>query len=175
MITFFQFFLNFVKMKRKIYAAMAAVVEQVSARREENRLDFDVEEMTLMKDVMSLLKEVLEDPVEMLPEELQCRLLYSEAFREAVRAGLLTVKGGRVVTNRFSGVLYAYLFGRLFADDYPECVYGRTLWGRGGEIFPVAELQRYFHVRNLKQLRWNSIGNRVPRNHQVVDRVFDER
>lgn len=162
-------------MKRKIYAALAAVVEHVSARQVENRFDLSEVDMTLMKNVLSLLKDALDDPVEMLPEELQCRLLYPEAFRKAVRTGLLSVKGGRVVTNRFNGVLYAYLFGRLFADDYPECVCGRMLWGRGGEFFPVAVLQRYFLVRNLKQLRWNSIGNRVPKDHQVVDSVFDER
>lgn len=125
-----------------------------------------------ISELSTLIDDVLNDPVFMLSEELQCELLYPDEFRKAVRRGLLKVKRGRVILGSFPTVFYAYLFGRLFADDYSDSVCGRAMWGRGGEKFPAAELQRYFHVGNLKQTRGNCIGVRVPDKYQMVDSLF---
>lgn len=113
------------------------------------------------------------DPVALLSPNLRKKLRHKAAFRRAFEIGLLCVEKGVVEYHFESKSELAYFCGRVFSNDKSQKILRHKVWVKGNYAFPATELNEFFCVTNLRQLRHNSIKNKFFDNFEEVDNLFD--
>ena len=111
-----------------------------------------------------------------LSKLLQVTMTAPGAFMRAVEQGYIKVReNGTLEWMLENSTLLAYFCGRIWCGDRGE--YSRRkktmLWEFGGKGFPATALGRIFGVPLLKQRRLRRKNMVLPRNHELVDYLFD--
>jgi len=112
------------------------------------------------------------DPVMLLPRNLRRRLKHRAAFCRAFEMGLLCVENGAVEYHFGTKCELAYFCGRVFSNDRSRMVIRHRVWVKGDCVFPATELNEFFGVTNLRQVRQNGIKRKIFDAFEEVDSLF---
>jgi len=110
--------------------------------------------------------------VMLLPRKLQQRLNDCAAYCKAFEVGLLCVENGVVEYHLESKSELAFFCGRVFSNDKSRKVANHKMWEKGNSKFPGTELNEFFRVTNLRQLRQNCLNNKIYSGFKKVDNLF---
>lgn len=124
------------------------------------------------KVAISSFNNEVSDPVALLSPKLRKKLRHKAAFRRAFEEGLLCVENGVVEYHFESKCELAYFCGRVFSNDKSQKILRHKVWVKGDYVFPATELNEFFGVTNLRQLRHNSIKNKFFDTFDEVDNLF---
>lgn len=73
-------------------------------------------------------------------------------------------------------VLLAYMCGRIYCEDYPEkTIYDEKMYWMPGrvELFPGAELDKLFNMKDLTQSRHSRKNKAAPIGSEKIDKLFE--
>ena len=73
-------------------------------------------------------------------------------------------------------VLLAYMCGRIYCEDYPEkTIYDEKMYWMPGrvELFPGAELDKLFNMKDLTQSRHSRKNKAAPVGSEKIDKLFE--
>ena len=83
------------------------------------------------------------------------------------------IEEGYIIINE---VLLAYMCGRIYCEDYPEkTIYDEKMYWMPGrvELFPGAELDKLFNMKDLTQSRHSRKNKAAPIGSEKIDKLFE--
>lgn len=134
----------------------------------------EVKKWTLTDHQSGVAHEALAALVNQLPFKLR-RRVQMDVMCRAMGQHLMEIdQSGRLCWLAGNYTLLAYFCGRMFSGDHGRFIRrkGTYVWVLGKEPFPAAELNRFFGVNNLKQLRHQRVNLALPECWQLVDSLF---
>lgn len=111
-----------------------------------------------------------------LPKELKHRVRNMAALDKALHCGYIVPMADHWEWTAGNKTLLAYFMGRLLCGDYPKMnkATGEWLWHEGKGLFPDKELRELFGMGSLRSLRKNGFLSPLPREHEMIDSLFDK-
>lgn len=109
-----------------------------------------------------------------LPSRLDTEVA-RRVFAKAIEEGYIIVEGNHYKWT-MSKVLLAYMCGRIYCEDYPEKTrYDDKLFWMPGrvELFPGAELDKLFNMKDLTQSRHSRKNKAAPTGSEKIDKLFE--
>ena len=109
-----------------------------------------------------------------LPPRLDTELA-RKIFAKAIDEGYIIIDDDHYKWT-LNKVLLAYMCGRIYCEDYPEKTrYDDKLFWMPGrvELFPGAELDKLFNMKDLTQSRHSRKNNAAPTGFEKIDKLFE--
>ena len=109
-----------------------------------------------------------------LPPRLDTELARS-IFAKAIDEGYIIIDDDHYKWT-LNKVLLAYMCGRIYCEDYPEKTrYDDKLFWMPGrvELFPGAELDKLFNMKDLTQSRHSRKNKAAPIGSEKIDKLFE--
>ena len=109
-----------------------------------------------------------------LPSRLDTELS-RKVFDKAIDEGYIIINDSHYEWT-LNKVLLAYMCGRIYCEDYPKkTIYDEKMYGMPGrvELFPGAELDKLFNMKDLTQSRHSRKNKAAPIGSEKIDKLFE--
>ncbi|WP_287934974.1 hypothetical protein [Duncaniella freteri] len=109
-----------------------------------------------------------------LPSRLDTELS-RKIFDKAIDEGYIIINDSHYEWT-LNKVLLAYMCGRIYCEDYPKkTIYDEKMYWMPGrvELFPGAELDKLFNMKDLTQSRHSRKNKAAPIGSEKIDKLFE--
>lgn len=109
-----------------------------------------------------------------LPSRLDTELS-RKVFDKAIDEGYIIINDSHYEWT-LNKVLLAYMCGRIYCEDYPKkTIYDEKMYWMPGrvELFPGAELDKLFNMKDLTQSRHTRKNKAAPTGSEKIDKLFE--
>ena len=109
-----------------------------------------------------------------LPSRLDTELS-RKVFDKAIDEGYIIINDSHYEWT-LNKVLLAYMCGRIYCEDYPKkTIYDEKMYWMPGrvELFPGAELDKLFNMKDLTQSRHSRKNKAAPIGSEKIDKLFE--
>ena len=109
-----------------------------------------------------------------LPSRLDTELS-RKVFDKAIDEGYIIINDSHYEWT-LNKVLLAYMCGRIYCEDYPKkTIYDEKMYWMPGrvELFPGAELDKLFNMKDLTQSRHTRKNKAAPIGSEKIDKLFE--